>query len=223
MIIKLKITNPALNEGYCGMSCDGYEISKYAWQYIGNVVSFVEHEAIDGLGNIVKMMEILDSRGETDVFYVTNDVYIMNDDGNTVNIIRPYCKSGEKPQPVKNGVPILKLLKALSLDGKYNGNDILVAISNLAKDREAEINIPSRSITPEGKHPALYEASKAFKNYEANADQLFKLFAGHSKYSGYSVIHALETYAATGRIEIPTPIDEEEKLKEVYCNTRIDK
>lgn len=92
MIIKYSIPNPALE------NTKDEHLSDKAWLYIGDVVGFTVYEDVDGTGKINKMMDVIEKRGEHDIFYVMDTVYVMNDEGKTVEIICPYRAPTEMPQ-----------------------------------------------------------------------------------------------------------------------------
>lgn len=92
MIIKYSISNPALE------NTQDERISKKAWLYICDVVSFTVYEAVDGTFQVRKIIEVVDKRGEHDIFYVTDTAYVMSDEGKTVEVICPYREPTEIPQ-----------------------------------------------------------------------------------------------------------------------------
>lgn len=219
MIIKYIVPNPY----YDGQ--ENKDLDWFAYEYIDNIDMITTYQRKNALGEVFNVVRYSTKPGYSIDIFVEDELYIMNDEGKTIRVIRPHrvtdvegpktkeekaSKLGDKSS-TNNAFSVCRFLSALSLEGVYRGNHLLEAASDMAEGKWYNDRIVDESATPG--FPDLYEP--AHTDDTIRKDDVFKLFAGHSKYSGCSVIRAIEALAYTGVIAPPLPVEEEEKLRKI--------
>lgn len=87
MIIKYIVENPDLNIE------DNAGLSAIAFDYIDNVERVMTFETKDGYGKIHNCVALERKDGFGFRILVKDELYIMNDEGKTLRVIRPYVSS----------------------------------------------------------------------------------------------------------------------------------
>ena len=87
MIIKYIVENPDHHDE----QNDG--LNRIAFEYIDNVESVMTFETKDGYGKIHNCVAIERKDGFGFRILVDDELYIMNDEGKTLRVIRPYVSS----------------------------------------------------------------------------------------------------------------------------------
>lgn len=219
MIIKYIVPNPYYDKE------ENKDLDWFAYEYIDNIDMITTYQRKNALGEIFNVVRYSTKPGCSIDIFVEDELYIMNDEGKTIRVIRPHrvidvegpktkeekaSKLGDKSS-TNNAFSVHHLLKALSLEGVYRGNRLLEAVSVMAEGKWDHDRIVDESTAPAV--PDLYEP--ALVDGTIRKDDVFKLFAGHSKYNGCSVIRAIEALAYTGVIAPPLPVEEEEELRKL--------
>lgn len=170
---------------------------------------------IDGEGNKIvvaffKDASIPNIKLDIDIF--EDNVYVMNDNGKTIEVITPAkIKKTESVKTKIQKINIGKFCSLFSVSEDYHGNDILCAISNMQVGKSVMPLIPINKNTA----PAWLldgnriERDDWRRSVEIHGNKIYKLFAGHSNYHGSTICEAMTRLALGQEISCVSPIEED--------------
>lgn len=170
---------------------------------------------IDGEGNKIVVAFFKDAsipyiKLDVDIF--EDNVYVMNDNGKTIEVITPATiKKTESVKTKIQKINIGKFCSLFSVSEDYHGNDILCAISNMQAGKYVLPVIPiNKNSAPSYMlNRDRIESDDWRREFEIDGDKMRKLFAGHSNYHGSTICEAMARVALGQEISCVSPIEED--------------
>lgn len=84
MIIKYIVPNPYYDKK------DNKDLDRFAYEYIDNIISLTTYQRKNALGEIFNIVRYEVKPGYSVEIFVEDELYILNDEGKTIRVIRPH-------------------------------------------------------------------------------------------------------------------------------------